>query len=461
MRSIITGLIILVTFCLASEALESLLVRVPEYTKKEIGGLHYVNIPGGKLLMQDRAPRLPFYPVTVNYPAGYYIQEVKLIQKSGRKIETGVLLPTIEIIVDTAEFAQPPHPAVTKGWYPDRDFDWRVWPSPKAGTDLVLSVYPLQYNSLSAELVFHSEFQFQVKYVKTGLTGVNLTADKSAYQPGEQVELRLDLEAITEAKNIVIKPSVRGPVTISLPVQRAKVRAGDTTLVIEWQTKTVPVGDYTIELLLNDEAGNTLARVQEQVRVGIPAGELVSFTAEPNPFRIGDDISLTLKFQNTGSYPLSGEGVFRILRESSVIAEFSSPYSNLASGSSTTLTRTWNTSQAEKGVNYYVTAFVRYDGSTTPVQQALLSTNRPPLAKFSFTPEEPGPGQVVAFDASSSTDVDGEIVDYRWEFGDGATAQGVKTDHRYQLPGVYGVRLVVTDNEGGIMTETQPVEIKE
>jgi len=460
MRYIVT-ILLLVACSWATEPLESILVTIPEYTKNEIGGLHYVNIPGGKLLMQDRAPRLPFYPVTVNYPAGYYVQEVKLIQKSGRKVETGVLLPAIEITVDTAESAQPPRRAVTQGWYPGRDFDWRIWPSPQAGTDLVLSVYPMQYNSLSAELVFHREFQFRVKYVKTGITGVNLTADKSAYQPGEPVKLRLNLEAITEAKNIVLKPSVRGPVTLSLPMQGAKVLAGDTTLLLEWQTRTSPVGDYTIELLVNDEAGNTLARVQEQVRVGIPAGELVSFTAEPNPFRIGDEINLTLEFQNTGSYPLSGEGVFRLFREDSVITEFSSPYASLAPGSSTTLTRTWNTGQAEKGGNYYVTAFVRYDGSATPVQQARLSTNRPPSAKFSFTPEEPAPGQAVAFDASSSTDADGEIVDYRWDFGDGATARGIKTVHRYQLPGVYGVRLTVTDNEGGIMTETQPVEIKE
>jgi PKD repeat protein len=275
------------------------------------------------------------------------------------------------------------------------------------------------------------------------------------------VKLRLDLEAITEAKEIVLKPSVRGPVSLSLPVQRAKVRAGDTTLLWEWETKSVPAGDYTIELLVNDESGNILARVQEQVRVGIPAGKLVSFTAEPNPFRIGEDINLTLEFQNTGSCPFSGEGIFRLFREDSLIAEFSSPYENLAPGSSVTLTRTWHTGQAEKGVNYYVTAFVRYGGNATPVQQVRLSTNRPPSAKFSFRPQQPAPGQSVAFDASTSTDADGEIVDYRWDFGDGATAQGIKTAHRYQLPGVYGVKLTVTDNEGGIMTDTQPVEIKE
>jgi PKD repeat protein len=52
----------------------------------------------------------------------------------------------------------------------------------------------------------------------------------------------------------------------------------------------------------------------------------------------------------------------------------------------------------------------------------------------------------VAFDASSSTDPDGTIAEYAWDFGDGNQAKGVKTTHRYQSPGAYGVTLRVTDN---------------
>lgn len=54
------------------------------------------------------------------------------------------------------------------------------------------------------------------------------------------------------------------------------------------------------------------------------------------------------------------------------------------------------------------------------------------------------------FDGSASSDADGTIVSYAWEFGDGAQASGQQLTHRYAAPGHYGVRLTVTDNRGGV-----------
>jgi hypothetical protein len=52
------------------------------------------------------------------------------------------------------------------------------------------------------------------------------------------------------------------------------------------------------------------------------------------------------------------------------------------------------------------------------------------------------------FDASGSYDIDGEIVSYHWDFGDGATSDGASTRHAYSADGVYVVRLTVTDDDG-------------
>jgi len=54
----------------------------------------------------------------------------------------------------------------------------------------------------------------------------------------------------------------------------------------------------------------------------------------------------------------------------------------------------------------------------------------------------------IQFDASGSTDVDGSIVDYSWDFGDGTTGTGVTPTHTYAEDGFYDVVLCVTDNEG-------------
>jgi hypothetical protein len=52
------------------------------------------------------------------------------------------------------------------------------------------------------------------------------------------------------------------------------------------------------------------------------------------------------------------------------------------------------------------------------------------------------------FDASDSYDIDGEIVSYEWDFGDGTVAQGIAVQHTYSVPGEYTVALTVTDDDG-------------
>ena len=65
----------------------------------------------------------------------------------------------------------------------------------------------------------------------------------------------------------------------------------------------------------------------------------------------------------------------------------------------------------------------------------------------------------VAFDAGRSFDVDGTIVAYAWDFGDGATATGVATTHAYATRGVYTVRLTVTDDSGATASDSVAVSV--
>lgn len=57
-------------------------------------------------------------------------------------------------------------------------------------------------------------------------------------------------------------------------------------------------------------------------------------------------------------------------------------------------------------------------------------------------------GVAVSFNGSGSTDGDGTLVAYNWDFGDGATGQGVTPLHAYANDGRYRVVLTVTDNDG-------------
>jgi hypothetical protein len=55
-------------------------------------------------------------------------------------------------------------------------------------------------------------------------------------------------------------------------------------------------------------------------------------------------------------------------------------------------------------------------------------------------------GLSVAFDGSGSTDEDGALSAYTWDFGDGTTGEGVSPQHTYSAPGTYDVTLTLGDN---------------
>ena len=86
-------------------------------------------------------------------------------------------------------------------------------------------------------------------------------------------------------------------------------------------------------------------------------------------------------------------------------------------------------------------------------------TNQPPHAAFNFSPGAPLVGTLVAFNASASSDPDGSIVSYSWNFGDGQSGSGVTIQHAYSAPGTYTVRLTVTDDDGASDTATQQVTV--
>ncbi len=88
-------------------------------------------------------------------------------------------------------------------------------------------------------------------------------------------------------------------------------------------------------------------------------------------------------------------------------------------------------SQAYAYVDYYYN-----DGNIRPVAVASaspLSGNAPLL---------------VQFDGSGSSDLDGSIVSYNWNFGDGSSGLGDISSHTYMAAGTYTAILTVTDNMG-------------
>ncbi|MCZ2402942.1 PKD domain-containing protein [Paenarthrobacter sp. Z7-10] len=69
--------------------------------------------------------------------------------------------------------------------------------------------------------------------------------------------------------------------------------------------------------------------------------------------------------------------------------------------------------------------------------------NKPPVA--AFTPAVTG--LALSVDGAGSTDSDGTVAAYAWDFGDGAKATSVTAKHTYATAGKYTVTLTVTDDK--------------
>jgi PKD repeat protein len=83
--------------------------------------------------------------------------------------------------------------------------------------------------------------------------------------------------------------------------------------------------------------------------------------------------------------------------------------------------------------------------------------NKPPVAGLVISPSSGAAPLDVTASGSTSTDPDGTIASYAWDFGDGGSGSGVQVQHSFTNPGEYTVTLTVTDDGGKKATATGKV----
>lgn len=83
------------------------------------------------------------------------------------------------------------------------------------------------------------------------------------------------------------------------------------------------------------------------------------------------------------------------------------------------------------------------------------TTNSPPTASFTYSCT----GRTCDFDARASSDSDGTITSYSWNFGDETAATGATTSHTYAADGSYTVTLTVTDDDAATASASKSVAV--
>jgi PKD repeat protein len=109
----------------------------------------------------------------------------------------------------------------------------------------------------------------------------------------------------------------------------------------------------------------------------------------------------------------------------------------------------------------YVDGYTNYGnvGTYTIAATYPINTNVPPLAQLSASVTSGLTPLTVNFSSAGSTDLNGSIVSFDWDFGDGTTATGATVSKTYTNAGDFTVALVVTDN-GGLRSGQSTTTIK-
>lgn len=94
-------------------------------------------------------------------------------------------------------------------------------------------------------------------------------------------------------------------------------------------------------------------------------------------------------------------------------------------------------------------------GSTSKTVQ--VGPNQAPTA--AFAQQCFGFVHLCTFDGRGSSDPDGMIASWAWNFGDGTTGSGEQVTHNYGRAGTFTVTLTVTDDRGASNTTRKNITV--
>lgn len=231
-----------------------------------------------------------------------------------------------------------------------------------------------------------------------------------------------------------IRFSARGSLVSAGPAEyRWEFGDGASARGIEARHRYTGPGLYRVVLTVQDRSGNA-ASAERTIRI-VPPELVADFTWSPEEPTVLDEVR------------------FRDLSRGE-IEKWNWDFGDGATSDIPNPTHSYK----EKGT-FTVTLTVtdRY-GNSAAASKELRVVNIPPTAD----PGGPYEGfiyQEIVFSAERSSDPDGEIVSYLWDFGDGNEARGRQVLHVYLKPGTYTVCLTVIDDDGDADTACTTAEI--
>ncbi len=198
-------------------------------------------------------------------------------------------------------------------------------------------------------------------------------------------------------------------------------------------------GTYTVYLRVTDNSDNT-GSTSKTITVSNNQSPTASFVYSPT----SPEINSPVHFNASESTDPDG-----------TITSWDWDFGDGRHGSGEEVNHTYS----DTGTYTVVLVVTDDSGNTDSVSKTLTVIDGTPIASFTFSPGNPNVGDTVTFNASGSSDPNGRIENWLWDFGDGESGTAVVVTHKYDTANTYTVKLTVTDNDGNTATISQAVTV--
>ncbi|MGY3317956.1 PKD domain-containing protein [Arthrobacter sp. TE12232] len=210
---------------------------------------------------------------------------------------------------------------------------------------------------------------------------------------------------------------------------------GSTGTGVTTQHVYAAAGSYTVRLTVTDGDGNSASTTRTVTATAPPGNQppVAAFTSTTSQLTATVDASTSTDPDGT-------------------VASYAWDFGDSTTGTGKTASHAY-----AGGGTYTITLTVtdNIGAVSTSTAQVSVQPNQPPSAQFTATVSN----LTAAFDAGASTDPDGSVASYAWDFGDASAGTGATPSHTYAAAGNYAVSLTVLDNNGAAGTFTKTVTV--
>ncbi|MDG6218122.1 MAG: DNRLRE domain-containing protein [Candidatus Thermoplasmatota archaeon] len=349
-------------------------VNIPSYETETFDNQTYLMIPDGELLLVDGQPIVPSYQVIYEFPCSYHIQNIQVNQTTDQAIDSPIDLPIFrEAIHDTTTNSFLPTEYIEENeWWPSRFFDWSIYEN-NASSTLIIRLYPYQYNLKKEQARFINSINLDIHYVYSPIEITQIQLDKSVYEPGEPIDINLELlntekEEMDVILNGVIKLENAEKIYPSIPLTHLKSLRNTSTYDFTLDSSNLSIGYYAIVINIRNMQGNIIDSRTEYLKIGSVKGIISNLMAKAKVAQGKSIIDLSMQIYNVGSAPLTGT-VFISAKNptNNIVFQRRIDVENISKNDSKMVSSSWDVTDFDQKY-FQLNALLFYDGTSSSLQ---------------------------------------------------------------------------------------------